>query len=250
MNKRLVIDILTNIFGCILLSVAFYISLCQADFSNNIVPYAKFVYPITNLVCLFLCLFIVFFPQHLIIKSIILVVQSFLTTLNGYDFMGTFLYSNLIIILFLDGFFITKIKQKTSILATIWIFIACAVIPYGIYRFIRMIALSFYIITFYLYVYYNLESILSTFIPANLKIENNDLPKPGSTLYLKNYNLTERQVSILKTYLENESPYSEIADKHNISVSLVKREMSLIFTQFKVKNLKELHFLLLQYVIK
>ena len=73
--------------------------------------------------------------------------------------------------------------------------------------------------------------------------------KAGSKINLKDYNLTDRQISLIKSYLRTNASYSELANEHNISISLVKYEMRLIFSLFEVPNLRELHVLLYQYVI-
>lgn len=79
---------------------------------------------------------------------------------------------------------------------------------------------------------------------------NNSLPNQGEEIFLKDYNLTERQIILLKDFIENKSTYVKLAKKYNISISTVKKDMADIFAKFNVANNNELFILLSQFIVK
>jgi DNA-binding CsgD family transcriptional regulator len=95
------------------------------------------------------------------------------------------------------------------------------------------------------------EDILSIFIPSKKSFDsNNTLPNQGEEIFLKDYNLTERQIILLKDFIENKSTYVKLAEKYNISISTVKKDMADIFTKFNVANNNELFILLSQFIVR
>lgn len=251
MNKQNIIDRLMCASACIIQALAFYISLNHEAFKSTIIPFPNIVIPTLNITTSVLCLFLTFFPKFSYLKISILFVQSVATTLNELEILGTFLYAAAIILLFCDRFFKIKVKRKIIILSVIWFLVSLGTIPFGLHRFLRVVALSLFFITFYLSIYFRLEEYLTPLLPVKALTKSNiTLPeKAGSKINLKDYNLTDRQISLIKSYLRTNASYSELAKEHNISISLVKHEMRLIFSIFEVPNLRELHVLLYQYVI-
>lgn len=251
MNKQNIIDRLMCASACIIQALAFYISLNHEAFKSTIIPFPNIVIPTLNITTSVLCLFLTFFPKFSYLKISILFVQSVATTLNELEILGTFLYAAAIILLFCDRFFKIKVKRKIIILSVIWFLVSLGTIPFGLYRFLRVVALSLFFITFYLSIYFRLEQYLTPLLPIKELVKQNKvMPKPGSEIELADYGLTERQIALVKTYLKTTSSYKELANEYNISLSLVKHEMREVFSIFEVNNLKELHILLLQYNIK
>ena len=157
MNKQNIIDRLMCASACIIQALAFYISLNHEAFKSTIIPFPNIVIPTLNITTSVLCLFLTFFPKFSYLKISILFVQSVATTLNELEILGTFLYAAAIILLFCDRFFKIKVKRKIIILSVIWFLVSLGTIPFGLYRFLRVVALSLFFITFYLSIYFRLE---------------------------------------------------------------------------------------------
>ena len=86
-------------------------------------------------------------------------------------------------------------------------------------------------------------------MPQNLIESSVELPPQGAEIKLSNYDLNERQISILKEYMKSKSSYSELAYNHFVSISTVKKDMSDILKIFGVANINDLYLLFLQYKI-
>ena len=251
MNKQNLIDRLMCASACIFQALAFYISLNHESFKATIIPFPNVIIPTVNITASIICLFLVFFPKFFKLKIAVIYIQSILTTLNELELLGTFLYAGSILLLFCEGFFKTKPKKKIIVQFTIWFIVSLGTIPFGLYRYLRVLALSIFFLTFYLNIYFYLEKYLTPLLPIKELVKQNKvMPKPGSEIELADYGLTERQIALVKTYLKTTSSYKELANEYNISLSLVKHEMREVFSIFEVNNLKELHILLLQYNIK
>ena len=61
--------------------------------------------------------------------------------------------------------------------------------------------------------------------------------------------LTEQQIDYIRYIMQTKMTYNEIAAETGKNISAVKREMSVLFKLFGVKNRDSLHLLLLQYDI-
>ena len=66
---------------------------------------------------------------------------------------------------------------------------------------------------------------------------------------LKDYDISDRQKMILYEVMTNNKTYGEIAIKHNLSTSLVKKDMTGILQYFGCKNANSLKIVLSQFVL-
>ena len=110
--------------------------------------------------------------------------------------------------------------------------------------FLQFIAFS------YIYVYWKIRQNIFELFPflAN-KLTNKQMPEPGSKLNLQDYKLSDRQIKILKAYINGSKNYKDIGEKFYISESLVKKEMVNICKCFGVQSIEVLLLLLQQYEI-
>ncbi|MBQ4123972.1 sporulation transcriptional regulator SpoIIID, partial [bacterium] len=178
-------------------------------------------------------------------------VQGICTAITGYELLGAFLYSAMFVILFVNKFFTTNTKKKLLILIGIWVLTIFCLLPISYTRFFTELIISVFFTTFYAYIYKKTEDILSVFIPTKKSFDsNNTLPNQGEEIFLKDYNLTERQIILLKDFIENKSTYIKLSKKYNISISTVKKDMAVIFTKFNVANNNELFILLSQFIVR
>ena len=102
----------------------------------------------------------------------------------------------------------------------------------------------------YIYIYWKIRQNLFELFPflAN-KITDKQMPEPGSKLNLLDFELTDRQINILKSYINDSKNYKAIGEKFYLSESLVKKEMVNICKCFGVQSIEVLLLLLQQYEI-
>lgn len=241
---------LFNFFGFIVLLVASILSFILDPCPITIIPFPKVTIPILNSLCALFCLYLLLFkPTFYIGQCIVLIVQSVATTLTGYEILGTFLFFAAALILFCEGFFKTNLKEKIYIIVSFWFITTLGIIPFGWDRFILALAVFLFFCGFYIFLYSKLKDLLSTLLPQNIVTSSVDLPPKGSHLKLSEFSLNERQINILKNYMETKDSYSKLAYNICVSVSTVKREMADVLKIFGVRNINDLYILFLQYEI-
>ncbi len=243
---------------------AFLVLLCAAVMSHKhprekttIIPYQDVSVFVINSVSAAIAFVLTFKPSIWQAQVFLLFIQAATTTLTGYNTLGTFLYSAFIILCFANGFFKTKVRLKISCIILAWVAI---LVGYGYYAvqwgtrgimYIHIsVATSLFFFAFYFYVYKKLESLLVPLVPAKPQKSDIKLPPKGTTLHLSKYGLTERQIDFVMEYLSSQKVYKELADQFYVSISTVKKDMTEIFEKFNVKNIKDLHILLLQYLVE
>lgn len=249
------------LFAFFVLCVASAMSFQHHPAHFSVVPKPEYtIFAINSLSAAF-CLFLIIKPDNWKTQCSLLFIQSVFTTLTGYDTLGTFLYAAFIILLFVNGFFKRHLKEKISILCLIW---AAVCIGYGlyainneefggrgIYRFMLQVAVSVFFFGFYYFIYKKIEILLVTLVPAKALPNNGiKLPALGTELHLSDYNLTERQIKLVLEYLNTQKNYEALGEQFFISKSTVKKDMTEVFDKFGVTNLKELHILLLQFIVE
>lgn len=204
----------------------------------------------THLICACFSIFMIIKPSD-IGYIIIMMTESVLTMLTGYEQLGIFFFYASLILLICKDLCGKKNVYVMSVLITIHILSLLGTYTHGTNVLCLSVAYSAFSFLFYLWIYKYLKTKLSCFWPKTVT-ENEILKnaKPGELIKLSNYNLTERQTAYLLENLYNNLSYKKISSKYNVSVSTVKRIFVDIFKIFKVNNLEELRFLLLQYQIK
>lgn len=237
-------------FAFLVLVTASILSFILEPEYRTIIPFPKYSIPVINTSSALLCLLALINPKWHWSQYLICFIQAISTTLTGYEHLGTFIYSALIIILFCNGAFKSKPKLKISIMMSIWILTLLGLIPFGIPRMILAYAVSFFYGAFYYFIYTKLKTMLSPLLPAASVQSSIELPPPGSEISFKDYGLTERQIKFVTEYIKDGVSYNFLVEKYFVSLSTVKSEMASIFRIFGVKNKEDLRILLLQYRIK
>ena len=247
-------QIMTRIFlffSFLVLATASVLAFVLDHDINTLIPFPNYSIPIINTSCAFICLLAFIKTDWHWAQYLVAFVQSISTVLTGYEFLGLFLYSVLIILLFLNGAFKTKPLMKVSFLVSIWFVVNLGLIPFGrMDRMILIYVVSFFYGAFFFYVYTRLSYLLSPLLPASTVKTDIILPTPGSELVLKDYGLTERQIKFVTEYIKEGVSYNYLVEKYYVSLSTVKSEMASIFKIFGVKNKEDLRILLLQYRIQ
>lgn len=231
----------------IILTVASVLSFFLEPCKTTIIPFPQYTVPFINSFSALFCFFLFFKPSFYKGQCLILIIQSITTTLTGYEILGTFLYFAAILILFCEGYFKNNFKQKILFIIVCWFVVTLGVIPFGFHRFILELAVSLFFLGFYIFLYSKLKDLLKSLLPSNLIETTVCLPPIGSKITLSKFYLSERQIKILEDYMESKPSYSNLAYKHCLSNSSVKKEMSKILKIFGVSNANDLYFLLRQY---
>ena len=231
-----------------ILLAATIISIIKGATFSTIIPFQTITIPIINGITVILCLILFFINENYRLQSVILFIQAILTTLTGYETLGTFLYSAMLILLFCNKFFVTNARKKISIISICWLLTLTSLIPLDISRFLLALLLTAFFAGFYAYIYAKLEDNLHLFVPIKPIFNKTiKLPEVGSKIILSDFGLTKRQINFLKDYMYTKLNYKEIADKYMVSISTVKKDMTDIFSIFGVQNKNELTLLLSQY---
>lgn len=253
MKKKIQIcpSILLGISGFILSFVGLMLNLiCGAYFPESIIPHTNIVTPIVNGISALLCLFFIFTPKKTLFSLIIIGIQSIYDVLTGFEILGIFFFFLFNLILFYNNFYNSKTKLKLSSIIVLWVLLLTTLISFGVSRFIFALAVSAFMISAFLYIYFLLFKKISFLLlkekDATSKNEFSNL-MPGSVLDLSKMILSERQKYCILECVYNNSSYKKISEKLFISESVIKKEMQSIFEMFDVENKVQLRILLSPY---
>ena len=238
-------------FAMLVQIIASVISITIEDFSKAFLPHFDIVVPIVNISCSTICLFLLIKPKFRFLQSVVLFLQGITMTLNNLIFLGVFLYCLGIVLLFCYGYIKTQ-NIKKNFLFTIPILLCFfLILPTSKSSFFMAWAFSLFILCSYFHLYNTIKnSIFDLFPFLSGKISSRDMPETGSSIKLSDYGLSERQIDILRKYLQDSSSYKELAETFLISESSIKKEMATICKNMGVKNTDILSILLQQYKIE
>ena len=210
---------------------------------------SKIIIFVTHFLCSCYAFFLIFKPSD-IGYVIIMMVESVLTMLTSYEQLGTFFFYASLILIICKDLAGKKMGNIIPALIVIHVLSLIGTFTHGLKVTLLSIASSAYSFIFYLWIYKYLKAKLSCFWPKT--VTQNEVLKDvkiGNILKLSDYELNERQITFVLENLYNNLSYKDLSSKYNVSVSTVKRTFTDICKVFKVNNLEELRFLLLQYQI-
>ena len=210
---------------------------------------SKIIIFVTHFLCSCYAFFLIFKPSD-IGYVIIMMVESVLTMLTSYEQLGIFFFYASLILIICKDLAGKKMGNIIPALIVIHVLSLIGTFTHGLKVTFLSIASSAYSFIFYLWIYKYLKAKLSCFWPKT--VTQNEVLKDvkiGSILKLSDYELNERQITFVLENLYNNLSYKDLSSKYNVSVSTVKRTFTDICKVFKVNNLEELRFLLLQYQI-
>ena len=231
---------LFEIVSFIILSLAFVLSLILEADSLTWIPFAKVSVPVANGLCALACIPLMFKPGIYRLECGILLVQSFFTCWTGYETLGVFLYSAMIITLFSNGFFQKYMHRRLVLLIVGWIVCLFGVIPYGLARCLLVYATFLFMLAFNYAFYLKFKETFSPLVQIQSVDALIKLPEAGETINIAECGFTERQLQILEAFLNENATYKELSDRFYISVSTVKKEMAYILHQFGISTSEEL----------
>lgn len=242
--------------GFVFLLIASFCSIfMQEEWSGTtLVPYYQIVIPAVNIISTILCIFMFFFPKRPFFLYSALILETVFSTLTGYESLGVYLFSLMIILIYLNTGF-SGLKQKLIIVLLYVLFTITLLgsIVYGKERFWMAMGCTYFFASAFYTIILTYRKKLKTLIPAiqqELFISKEvKLPKAGEVMHLKDYDFSDRQKMILYESMAKNKTYGEIALKNNLSLSLVKKEMSGILNYFGCKNASSLKLVLSQFVL-
>lgn len=238
--------------GALVLFIATAMNLMTHYKFISIIPYTKYVEAVINFSCAILCLVLTVKPDLTKLQYFLFFIQSTITTLIGFAGIGTMLLCFLGLLLFVNGFFKTKVKLKLTIIGIWWALVILGVyLAFGIRPALFVFTLTIFYIAMLATIYDKLSQKLSYLLPQKeVSTKAQELPPYGSSLSLSNYGLTERQKKFLLLVMNENLTYEKIANDCIVSLSIVKMEMAQVCKIFGVKNKEALKILLLQYKIE
>ncbi len=242
--------------GFIFLVIAAICSIIfQEEWANiTIIPYHNIVIPVTHILSAIICFCVFLFPKKEILLYCILLLETILASLTGLETIGVFLFT-IFIILFYFSDFPSEKRKKTLILVFYLVFtiVLSGSIVYGKERFPIAVGCTYFFasaIYCIILTYKNKLKAILPLIQQELYISKDiTLPKPGEVMHLKDYDISDRQKMILFEVMTRNKTYGEIAIKNNLSISLVKKDMTSILQYFGCKNASSLKLVLGQFVL-
>ena len=248
--KKVYYERLMIFFAGLVQLIGFFISINIEDFSKSYLPYFNIIVPVANISCAAVCFFLLAFPKIRILHSMVLFVQGIVMTLNSLIFLGVFLYSLGIILLFCYDYLNSKKNVKVAICIFSLLISFMPILFKNVFMFFMATAYLFFILFSYFHIYVIIKSKLSKFFPFHAhRISAAKLPEPGEIIKLSDFGLSERQINLLKEYKKGDMSYKKLAETFSTSKSTIKKEMSKICKSFGVINCETLLFLLGQYEI-
>jgi len=236
-------------FGIIALCVALIMNITTVIPFVSFIPGVKWIEIAVNGFCLILCFVLFIFPHYKKLSYILFFLEGGMTTHIGFIGIGTLLFITGIIFCFINGDFILNRKRKLIILGIYWIIIVCGLyLSFGLKLFLFEIAVSFFYFALFACVYDRLSEKLSyLLLPTEVVAAKIELPPKGSSLKLSRYNLSERQQAFIIGSIKEGETYEVLAERYNVSISVVKKDMAAACKLFGVTNREALRILLLQY---
>ena len=237
--------------GFIILAVAAVISFIVEAESRTVIPKPEIVIPVVNTVCAVLAFVQFIFPKKHLLSYTVMLIQSISTILTGYETLGVFLFTALVILMFCNKDLRTHFYAKFIPLTAVLLISLFGVLPFGLFRFVLAFAESVFFLAFYFCIYKKLEDMLSSIAPVLNSVKPKiTLPEKDGILHLSTLGLDERQQNFIFDNLTTDASYADLSEKYFVSISTVKKEMSAAFHIIGVKNLEEMRMLLLQYRVK
>ena len=250
-NKLINERVLSAIGFCFLViaTITAFLNDGDPDSILEFIGSSKKIIFVIHLICSCYAFFLIFKPSD-IGYVIIMMVESVLTMLTSYEQLGIFFFYASLILIICKDLAGKKMGNIIPALIVIHVLSLIGTFTHGLKVTLLSIASSAYSFIFYLWIYQYLKAKLSCFWPKT--VTQNEVLKDvkiGSILKLSDYELNERQITFVLENLYNNLSYKDLSSKYNVSVSTVKRTFTDICKVFKVNNLEELRFLLLQYQI-
>ena len=251
-DNKLINERVVSAIGFCFLVIASITAFLNDGDQNSILEFlcpSKNIIFVTHVICSCYAFFLIFKPSD-VGYVIIMMVESVLTMITSYEQLGTFFFYASLILIICKDLAGNKMGKIIPVLIVIHVLSILLTFTHGLKVTFLSIASSAYSFIFYLWIYKYLKAKLSCFWPKT--VTNNEVlkdVKAGNTIKLSSYNLNERQITFLLENLYNNLSYKELSSKYYVSVSTVKRTFMDICKVFKVNNLEELRFLLLQYQI-
>ena len=215
-------------------------------------PVVRWIDVAVNAVAACLCIFLFIKPGCKMITYLLFFIEGGVTAHMGFVGIGTLLFTAGCVMVFVNGDFKTRYKEKIAALCVYWILITAGLyFSFNIKIAVFEIALTLFHFGLLVCLYKKLESKLSFLLPvAEVITPEIPLPAKGSALRLSDYGISERQKFFIQGTVNGGKTYEELAAEYRVSVSVVKKDMAAACRLFGVTNKEDLRILLLQYKIE
>jgi len=247
-------DRLLNIGGAVILLCATVLEFFFLKDAFYFVQIPPVVILALNVVCLVAAVFVCFFPQFYLITYMVMLLQCFATVSADYATISGILFAFMVFMMFLNGFFRTHHVIRILMMIFVWILLFSSLLFNNPKEFVLMIGETVFFSLCFIGFYLKTQKELFHLSPVSNIISRAEsqlpqLPRHGDSLSLDDFGFSERQKNFILDICESGLSYKEIADKYHTSISLVKKEMSVIFEAFHVRSRNDLKLLLSFYRI-
>lgn len=217
-----------------------------SDFKNEII---RTIFIVFNCISAVITFFTIF-KYKKAIHGVIYYIEGFLILFCGHPLIAIFFY---FIGLFL--FFTTNCSFiRTFLFNAVSIFLWFLSVIINTVNNLELMFIAFFssifIFSLYFYSYQKLERIFIPELNELRELKNIPFPIVNSKLYLSKFDLKEVQKKLLYDYIVKDLKYKELAEKHFLSISTVKSEMSSICEYFSCESADKLKKMLSHFDIR
>lgn len=238
--------------GFFVLCIAIVLNITTQVPFVGFIPVVRWIDVAVNAVAAVLCIFLFIKPGNKIISYLLFFIEGGVTVHMGFVGIGTLLFTAGCVMVFVNGDFKTRYKEKIAALCLYWVLITAGLyFAFNIKMAVFEIALTLFHFGLLTCLYKKLESKLSFLLPvAEVVTPKILLPAKGSALRLSDYGISERQKLFIQGTVNGGKTYEELAVEYHVSTSVVKKDMASACRLFGVPNKESLRILLLQYKIE
>lgn len=252
-NSERVVSIVAFIF----LVIAFFASIAlngDPDSVLELIPHGDYVLtaillPIIHGITAVWCFYQIFRPS-LFGEAGIMIIESCVTIMTGTELLGIFLFYGAICLIQISLAEKLKHGRFVYICVAVHFLLLFTTLSHGIAKFALYVSCSAFYLSFLLWIYHLIRVKFTYFLPKTILKTSVIKETPGSTIHLKDFGFTERQIGIIQDYIYNKVSYKELAEKYITSLSSIKKDFSIVFQKLGVSNIQEMSFLLMQYHIE
>lgn len=231
-------------FGFFVLCAVFYLNLTSdTNYASSYLPHAQIITLAVDFTCIIFAAITFFGDKISILYYLGMGALSFLNVANGNELLGATIMMVNCILYLCDGNVIRHPKKTTILFFAIWTLECLFMIPHGIKNFIYFITVTIFIIATLLSCVYLFKLNYEPKSTAHKILYSKSPTQIPLIIETKDY--TERQIFCIKELYENPNiQIAEIAQKLNISGSVIKKEMSAIYNKLNISNINDLKIVL------
>lgn len=223
---------LMSIFGVVYLLINIILNLITGfSYNGGLLPYAKIIFFLTEVMALILCVMTFFFSNNHYIYYASMEILVFSNLYTGEIYTALFISSLLLVLLVTEKRIISK--KNLFIYGAIEIVKLVLVVPYGVTQFFNYVGLTL----FY----------LCTIGCMNLLFRHAYSKKDTVAFNIDNFKFSDRQKDCIREIVLNNTTIKALAINYNVSESTIKKDLATIYSELGITGKADLKALFIDY---